>query len=162
MKSCRRWLPLLLGAALLAVAVAASAAETVTVVVKKTSVRRDRQFYAPTVAEAGLGDSFTVIAREKGWVKVGTPAGEGWLHESAVTAKKVSASSEGPAGGAVDSQDVALAGKGFNPQVEGEYRRKNPKDDFAAVDRMEKLGAGDRAIADFLAEGHLQPRGAGK
>ncbi|HEY5998419.1 MAG TPA: hypothetical protein VI078_03850 [bacterium] len=158
----RRWLPFLLAAALLAGAVSAPAAETVTVIIKKTSIRRDRQFYAPTLAEAGLGDSFTVLAREKGWVKVGTSAGEGWLHESAVTAKKVTASAKGPAGGKVDAQDVALAGKGFNPQVESEYRKKNPKDDFAAVDRMEKLGAGDKAIADFLAEGHLQPRGAGK
>jgi hypothetical protein len=156
----RRWLPVVLAALLLASA--AAAAETVTVIVKKTSIRRDRQFYAPTVAEAALGDSFTVLAREKGWVKVNAGAGEGWLHESAVTAKKVAASAQGPAGGTVDAQDVALAGKGFNPQVESEYRKKNPQADFAAVDRMEKLGAGDKAVAAFLSEGHLQPRGAGK
>lgn len=152
-------------AALAAVIFAASAfaaAETVTVIVRKTSIRRDRQFYAPTVAEAGLGDSFSVLAREKGWVRVGTGAGEGWLHESAVTAKKVVASTQGPAGGTVDAEDVALAGKGFNPQVESEYRRKNPQANFAAVDRMEKLGASDQAVAAFLSEGNLRPRGTGK
>lgn len=157
----KRALPAVLAALVLAGA-AATAAETVTVVVRKTSVRRDRQFYAPTVAEADLGDSFTALAREKGWVKVGTGSGEGWLHESAVTARKVAPSAEGPAGGAVDARDVALAGKGFTPQVEGEYRKKNPKDDFAAVDRMEKLGADEAAVAAFLAEGNLHPRGARK
>jgi phage gp46-like protein len=148
--------------AALLLAVSAAAAETVIVIVRKTSIRRDRQFYAPTIVEAELGDSFTVLGREKGWVKVGAGAGEGWLHESAVTAKKVTVSAEGPAGGRVDAQDVALAGKGFTPQVESEYRKKNPKDDFAAVDRMEKLGASDTAVAAFLAEGNLRPRGAGK
>jgi len=149
-------------AALLCAGAALAAAESVTVIVRKTSIRRDRQFYAPTVAEAALGDSFTVLAREKGWVKVGTGSGEGWLHESAVTAKKVAASAQAPAGGKVDAQDVALAGKGFNPQVESEYRKKNPQADFAAVDRMERLGASEKAVAAFLGEGNLQPRGAGK
>lgn len=153
---------LVLLAALLLAGAAVAAAESVTVIVRKTSIRRDRQFYAPTLAEAGLGESLAVLAREKGWVKVRTSAGEGWVHESAVTTKKMTVSAQGPAGGAVDAQDVALAGKGFNPQVEGEYRKKNPKDDFAAVDRMEKLGASDAAVAAFLAEGNLQPRGAGR
>jgi len=153
---------LVITAALLLAGVGVIAAETVTVVVKKTSVRRDRQFYAPAVAEATLGQSFAVLAREKGWVRVRSGGGEGWLHESAVTERKVAVSSQGPAGGKVDAQDVALAGKGFNPQVESEYRRKNPQADFAAVDRMEQLGASDKALASFVVEGNLRPRGVGR
>ena len=149
-------------AALLVAAAAWAAAESVSVVVRKASVRRDRQFYAPTIAEASLGESFAVLAREKGWVKVGTKAGEGWLHESAVTAKKVEVSSRGTSGGAVADEDIALAGKGFTPQVESEYRKKNPDANFAAVDRMEKLGAGEQAVAAFMREGNLAPRGTGK
>jgi uncharacterized protein YraI len=141
---------------------AVAATETVTVIVRKTSIRSDRQFYAPTVSVADLGDAFTVLAREKGWVKVGTSAGEGWLHESAVSARKVAVSSQAPAGGKVADEDIALAGKGFNPQVESEYRKRNPQADFAAVDRMEKLGAPDSALASFVSDGNLQPRGAGK
>ena len=59
-------------AAILVAGVAVAATETVTVIVKKASIRRDRQFYAPTLAEGHLGESFRVQAREKGWVKVGT------------------------------------------------------------------------------------------
>ena len=157
----RRLVCILLGALLLAGS-ALAAAETVTVIVRKTSIRRDRQFYAPTVAEADLGASFTVLAREKGWVKVGVGSGEGWLHESAVTEKKIAASSQGPAGGKVDAQDVALAGKGFNPQVESEYRKKNPQADFTAVDRMERLGASEKAVAAFVSDGNLRQRGSGQ
>lgn len=135
---------------------------TATVVVKKTSIRSARQFYAPTIAEAALGESFPILAREKGWVKVGSKAGDGWLHESAITSKKVAVSSTGPSGGRADDRDIAAAGKGFNPQVESEYRKKNPGANYAAVDRMEKLVASDAAVQAFVGDGRLQPRGAGQ
>jgi hypothetical protein len=142
--------------------VAFAATETVTVLVKKASIRRDRQFYAPTIAEAQLGESFKVQERGSGWVKVGTKSGDGWLHETSVAAKKVAVSSAGPAGGKVDDRDVANASKGFNPQVESAYRKKNPTANFAAVDRMEKLEANDSAVQTFVAEGNIKQRGAGK
>ena len=157
----KRFLPAVF-AALLVAGVAAAATETVTVIVKKASIRRDRQFYAPTIAEARLGESFNVQERGSGWVKVGTKAGEGWLHESSVTAKKVEVSSAGPAGGKVDDRDVANASKGFNPQVESEYRKKNPTANFAAVDQMEKFEVNYAALESFVREGKIQPRGAGK
>ena len=157
----KRLLPAVLAAVLVA-GVAFAATETVTVVVKKASIRRDRQFYAPTIAEAQLGESFRVQQRGGGWVKVGTKSGDGWLHETSVTAKKVAVSSSGPAGGTVDDRDVANASKGFNPQVESAYRKKNPTANFAAVDRMEKLEANDAAVQSFVAEGNIRQRGAGK
>ena len=157
----KRLLPAVL-AAVLAAGVAFAATETVTVVVKKASIRRDRQFYAPTIAEAQLGETFTVQQRGGGWVKVGTKSGDGWLHETSVTAKKVAVSSSGPAGGTVDDRDVANASKGFNPQVESAYRKKNPTANFAAVDRMEKLEVDDAAVQSFVAAGNIEQRGAGK
>jgi hypothetical protein len=157
----KRFLPAVF-AALLVAGLAAAATETVTVIVKKAAIRRDRQFYAPTLAEGRLGESFTVQEREQGWVKVGTTAGAGWLHESAVTARKVAPSSASPAGGGVDDRDVASASKGFNPQVEDQYRKKNPTANYAAVDRMEKLGTSDAAVESFVRDGNIQPRGAGK
>lgn len=154
-------LPAVLVAVLVA-GVAVAATETVTVIVKKTSVRRDRQFYAPTLVEGRLGDSFGVQAREAGWVKVGTKAGAGWLHESAVTTKKLAVSSATPAGGKVDDRDVANASKGFNPQVESQYRRKNPAANYAAVDRLENIEASDAAVESFVRDGNIKARGAGK
>ena len=62
----------------------------------------------------------------------------------------------------MDDRDVANASKGFNPQVESAYRQKNPSANFAAVDRMERLGASDRQVAAFASDGSLKQRGAGK
>jgi hypothetical protein len=157
----KRLLPVVL-AAILVAGTAVAATETVTVIVKKASIRRDRQFYAPTLAEGQLGETFPVQGRENGWVKVDTKSGAGWLHESAVTARKVAVSSAVPAGGKVDDRDVASASKGFNPQVENQYRQKNPDANFAAVDRMEKLETSEPAVAAFVRDGNIKPRGAGK
>ena len=149
-------------AAILVAGGAFAATQTVTVIVKKASIRRDRQFYAPTIAEALLGESFKVQERGSGWVKVGTKSGDGWLHETSVTAKKVAVSAAGPDGGTVDERDVANASKGFTPQVESAYRQKNPTANFAAVDRMEKLEVSDSAVQAFVAAGNIKQRGAGK
>ena len=149
-------------AAILVTGVAFAATQTVTVIVKKASIRRDRQFYAPTLTEGQLGETFPVQGRENGWVKVDTKSGAGWLHESAVTARKVAVSSAVPAGGKVDDRDVANASKGFNPQVESAYRKKNPTANFAAVDRMESLEASDAAVESFVRDGNIKARGAGR
>lgn len=55
--------------------------------------------------------------------------------------------------------DVALAGKGFNPQVEKEYQTKNPTLNFAAVDTMEKITVPDAQLAAFAKAGQLSPKG---
>jgi len=157
----KRLLPSI-GVALLVAGVAVAATDTVTVIVKKAAIRRDKQFYAPAIAEGAYGETFSVQARGSGWVKVATKAGEGWLNETAVSTKKVAASSSGAAaGGKVDERDVANAAKGFNPKVESEYRKKNPTANFAAVDRMEKLEANEKAVESFVNDGHILPRGAG-
>jgi len=145
----------------LAVAASGTSPETVGVVVKKTAIRKDRQFYAPAVAEAVFGDRLTVLDREKDWVQVKSGPATGWVHATAVTEKTVKASGAAAASG-VSSEDITLAGKGFNSQVESEYRKKNPGANFAAVDRMEKLGASEQEIAAFARAGELEPRGGGR
>jgi uncharacterized protein YraI len=155
----KRSLPLVLAAVLAAGLALAAAAETVNVIVKRTAVRRDHQFYAPSVGEAQFGDRLTVLGREKDWIQVDAGGTQGWVHATAVTAKAVKASA---GGGAVSSDEVALAAKGFNSQVESEYRKKNPDANFAAVDRMEKLAVPEDSVAEFVRDGNLHPRGAGR
>lgn len=165
-------LALVLGAtccapAAFAAAKAAPKAEVVTVILKRAAVRRDRQFYAPAVAEAAYGEKLAVLGREKDWVKVSAGTVTGWVHKSAVTAGKVKTEEklnapvpEGFQEG--EDEDVALAAKGFNPQVESEYRKKNPGANYAGVDRMEKLGTSEKAVGEFVRDGNLVPRGGAK
>lgn len=143
------------------VGVCFAAGETIFVTVKKASIRRDRQFYAPTVAAAAFRDRLTVLAREKDWVRVNFNGSEGWVHVSATAATAVSVTAKDAAGG-VSQDDVAFASKGFDASVEREYGKSKPQANFAAVDRMEQLTVSEAALADFRQAGNLRPRGDGK
>lgn len=152
--------PLLIAslAMLLALATAFAVGETIFVTVKKTSIRKDRQFYAPTVAEAVFRDQLVVLAREKDWVRVRFNGLEGWVHVSATAAKAVSVTAKDATGG-VSQDDVAFASKGFDASVEREYSKSKPQANFAGVDRMERFTVSENTLAAFRQSGNLRPRG---
>jgi hypothetical protein len=55
------------------------------------------------------------------------------------------------------SDEVALAGKGFTPEVESGYRAKHPEMDFAQVDKIEGFKVEPAALQAFIKEGDLKP-----
>lgn len=136
---------------------AAALAATVTVLVSETAVRKKPQFYAPSAGTARLGQSFDAEGPENGWYKVDGKL-DGYIHASAVTAKKTKVSGDSVGGGA-SAEEVTLAGKGFNAQVEKSYA-KDGKADFAGVNAMEKRGYAEAAVLQFMREGGLLAGGA--
>lgn len=149
--------------ALLALAVLLIA-ETVVVKVQTTSLRKDPKFYAAAIAALKAGDSLEKLSSQGGWVQVKTSAGVvGWVHSSAVETKKFNLMS---VGGTMKTQasanEVALAGKGFNKQVEDSYKTKHMDADFAAVDRMLKIAVAPAEVEAFIKKGKLAGSGDGK
>jgi hypothetical protein len=55
------------------------------------------------------------------------------------------------------SDEVALAGKGFTPEVESGYRAKHPEMDFAQVDKVESFKVEPATLHAFIKEGDLKP-----
>jgi len=55
--------------------------------------------------------------------------------------------------------EVAMAGKGFNEEVEKNYRTGNKNLDYDGVDKMEKIVVSQPEIEKFLNEGGLTPEG---
>jgi len=55
------------------------------------------------------------------------------------------------------SDEVALAGKGFTPEVESGYRAKHPEMDFAQVDKVESFKVDPATLQAFIKEGDLKP-----
>lgn len=144
-------------------AAAALAVNTVSVIVQKTSIRKDSQFFAPTVAEAKHKDQLTVIEEKGAWLKVSHQGKEGWIHISAVSSRAVGEKkgvlSFGREEAAKVSEDeVTLAGKGFSKQVEDEYKKQKPGLNFAAVDAMERVDIPLPDLAAFAAAGNLEGR----
>lgn len=55
------------------------------------------------------------------------------------------------------SDEVAMAGKGFTPEVEAAYRQKNPGMNYALVDQVEQFQVDSGQLAAFIREGGLTP-----
>lgn len=55
------------------------------------------------------------------------------------------------------SDEAALAGKGFTPEVESGYRAKHPEMNFAEVDKVETFKVDPAALQAFIKEGDLKP-----
>lgn len=132
-------------------------AETVAVKVQSTNLRKDPKFYAEAVALLKAGESVERINTRDGWVQVRTSQGVvGWVHSSALEARKFSllAMDKGLKTQATTAE-VALAGKGFNKQVEESYRAKHGDLSFVWVDGMLKIKISPARVEEFLKQGKL-------
>jgi hypothetical protein len=93
---------------------------------------------------------------QKGWYPVTMPDGKtGWLHESALSTKLIAMQAgTSDAATGVSSDEVALAGKGFNEQVEAKLKADG-KLDYTWVDRMAAFAVSADQINEFRAQGDL-------
>jgi len=55
------------------------------------------------------------------------------------------------------SDEVALAGKGFTPEVESSYKQKHPEAKYAEVDQVEAQQVAAAKLQAFITEGGLKP-----
>jgi len=132
-------------------------AETVLVKIKTADVRSEPKFYATSLATISAGTSLQKITEKDGWIQVKTASGTtGWIHSSAVATKKFDLMAmDKNMKTQASSNEVALAGKGFNKQVETKYRARHGEVNYAAVDIMERFKVTPAAIEEFLKNGRL-------
>ena len=159
MKRSRGWLSLLLP--LLAVAAAWAAAQMMSVQVREGQLREKPSFLGRVVTDVTYGDRMTVLSSRGGWSEVRDGDGRtGWIHTSALTQKRVvMKAGDIDVETAASGEELALAGKGFNDEVEAEFRSGNPDVDYDWVDRMERMVVPVDEAVDFLADGGVEPRG---
>jgi uncharacterized protein YgiM (DUF1202 family) len=132
-------------------------AETLMVKVQTTYLRQEPKFYASTVAVLNAGEVVETISAENGWYQVKTGKGAvGWLHSSAVQTGKFSlAAMDKSLKTQATADEIALAGKGFNKQVEESYKTQHSEANFSEVDRMLKIKVSQSQLLEFLKEGKL-------
>jgi uncharacterized protein YraI len=133
-------------------------AETLIVKVQSTSLRSGPKFYAPVVQALKAGEKLEKVSGQPdGWLKVRTAGGAvGWIHTSAVRVQKFDllAMDKGLKTQA-SASEVALAGKGFNKQVEESYRAKHAEVSFAWVDKMLLIKIPADRVEEFIKKGKL-------
>jgi SH3-like domain-containing protein len=139
-----------------------SALGAMSVQVKSGQIRNTPSFLGNPVGAVAYGDQVDALQQQGDWFEVNAAGKKGWIHQSALTKKKVTFSS-----GAKDAkvsasgEEIALAGKGFNADVEAKYRASHRNVDFTWVDRIEQIEVTPAQMVAFLKEGGVRPQTGG-
>ena len=131
-----------------------SSNKTMYVAVKVAELKSGTGAFASTVGTLNYGDSVTVLQTSGRFMQVRSNANSsltGWTAESNLTTRQVVAGTSSTA----SASEVAMAARGFNQEVEQEYRTQNRNLNYADVDRVEALTTNNDDLKKFLEEGHL-------
>ncbi|MDR3173502.1 MAG: SH3 domain-containing protein [Treponema sp.] len=140
-------------AALLAAAATAQIKEgqTAYVTAKSLPVKSGTGFFARTLGTLKYGDPVTVVRINGKWAEIRSAVQiNGWAAHANLSTKRVTASG----GSAASSKEVAMAGKGFNEEVENAYKESHTLN-YGAVDAVESNNVGDDELLAFISEGRL-------
>ncbi|AMK10997.1 hypothetical protein AWY79_07660 [Pseudodesulfovibrio indicus] len=148
--------------ALLAVAATmALAAQLMSVQVRTGQLRDKPGFLSRVVAELPYGDKVEFKGENGDWrqVKASRDGKTGWMHVSALTEQEIILNpTDKDVEAAANSDELALAGKGFNKQVEEQYK-KETRLDYSQVDKMEKIVVPQQYVQEFIQVGRLAKGG---
>lgn len=155
-----------LSIALLMVAVAATvwaALGAMSVQVKNSQLRTAPSFLGSPTASVSYGEQVQVLQEQGDWAEVSGAAGKkGWIHQSALSQKKIVLNASGKdAEVAASGDELALAGKGFNADIEAKFRAGHRDVDFVWVDKMEAMNVTPAEMVVFLKDGGLKSRTGG-
>lgn len=148
---------------LLGLAVAGTGvAETLKVERPNMQLYQAPNFASPVLLPVPMGAEVAVLSRSGDWLQVSYQGKTGYMHKTAFPqAPPPAVGLPGLlTGGPVRetrSDEVALAGKGFTPEVEAAYRQKNPGLNYAQVDQIESFRVDESQLATFIREGGLTP-----
>jgi SH3-like domain-containing protein len=146
---------------MIAVVVYAAAHQYITA--KQANIRENPSWLGKdTGAFFSYGDEVSVVSARGAWVQVSGNGQTGWIHQSVLSKKKLRdirpMSTPRP-----DEVDVTLASKGFNEEVEAEYKKAHADIDFARVDRIEREWVfTPQESQAFLEEGEVNPPQGGQ
>ena len=119
---------------------------------KSADLKSSTWFFAGKRGTLALGDQVTVLQTSGNNAEVRSAANSslsGWTSVSNLSARRIVASGAG-----ASASEVALAGKGFNQEVEDSYKTGGSLN-YADVDRTEAITIPLEQLYSFVTEGHL-------
>jgi hypothetical protein len=122
--------------------------------VRTVTLKSSTWFFASSRGNLAYGSEVSVLQIKGNWAEVrstGNSSVSGWIAVSNLSSKRIIAS--GSSGG-VTAGEVALAGKGFNQEVENAYRAQGNLN-YADVDRTEAVVVSQNDLLQFMRNGRL-------
>jgi uncharacterized protein YgiM (DUF1202 family) len=158
----RRTLLMLIGCCVLPVLLAAPGQKVLSIQAERATVRAEPDFTGKIIGSFPEGAQVTVLRQQEEWYQVvDSQRRGGWVHESALSTEPVlMRAGDERVETAATGEEMALATKKFNEQVEDAYRKKNPNLSYEWVDWMEKVSITPETMASFLSDGQVK-RSAG-
>ena len=126
---------------------------TLYVAVKTVTLKSSTGFFAGNRGTLNYGDRVTVLQVSGRYVEVRSATNStltGWTASANLTTRQVVSGNTSTA----SAREVALAGKGFNQDVENSYRAQGNLN-YADVDRVEAITVSEAALRQFLEGGRL-------
>jgi hypothetical protein len=126
---------------------------TMYVATKTVELKSSTGFFASARGTLAYGAAVSVLQIKGKWAEVKSTGSSvsGWTAVANLSAKRIVSS--GGTGGAT-ANEVALAGKGFNQEVENAYK-SGGRLNYADVDRAEAQKVSKQELHSFIVEGHL-------
>ena len=118
------------------------------VAVQNAVLKDSNGFFAKDLGRLTLGEEVTLLSDNGKWAQIQVRNLRGWVQSASLSTRRVVAS-----GSTASVSEVALAGKGFSPETETEYRRNGL--DYTGVDAMERLTIPMEELLNFINEGRL-------
>jgi hypothetical protein len=126
---------------------------TLYVAVKTLTLKSSTGFFASNRGTLNYGTQVIVIQVNGKFVEVRSAANStitGWTPSANLSAKQIVSGNTNVA----SASEIALAGKGFNQEVEDTYKKKGTLN-YADVDRVERITVPETTLKQFLEAGRL-------
>jgi len=136
-------------------AAAQARGSTMYVATKTTALKSSTGFFARTNATLNYGDRVTIIQVNGRFAEVRSATNTsltGWTPVANLSTRQLVSGNQN----SVTASEVALAGKGFNQEVENAYKTQGSLN-YDDVDRVEgmSVSVSETSLMDFLQEGRL-------
>jgi len=126
---------------------------TLYVAVKTITLKSSTGFFASNRGTLNYGDRVTVLQVNGRFVEVRSAANSsmtGWAASANLSARQIVSGNTAT----VSQRETALAGKGFNQEVEDSYKKEGNLN-YADVDRTEAIAVSEANLQRFLEDGRL-------
>jgi hypothetical protein len=126
---------------------------TLYVAVKTVTLKSSTGFFASNRGTLNYADVVKVLQVSGKFVEVRSAANSsltGWTASANLSAKQIVSGNTST----ISAKETALAGKGFNQEIEDVYKTKGNLN-YAAVDRVEAVAVREADILRFLEDGRL-------
>ena len=116
--------------------------------VKSVTIKASTGYFAKELGNLSLGDEVMLLRESGKWSQVRSGNLTGWVTSASLSERRIIAS-----GTNATATEIALAGKGFSPETEMEYRQNGL--DYSMVDFMEQIAVSKDELLGFINDGRL-------